>query len=47
MISDLKRENQFLGVYMSDLYREICKPALKLYFMAHDIMEFLSEFRLR
>jgi hypothetical protein len=32
-----------MGVYMSDLYREICKPVLKLDFTAHGIMESLSE----
>jgi hypothetical protein len=32
-----------MGVNMTDLYREACKPVLKLYFMAH---EFISEFGL-
>jgi hypothetical protein len=31
---------------MIDLWREICKPVLKLDFSAHGIMESLSEFEL-
>ncbi len=30
-----------MGVYMFDLQREICKPVLKLDFMAHGKMESL------
>ncbi len=44
----LKRENQFsskeIWVYMTDLYREICKHVKKLDFMPHGMMEFLLEF---
>ncbi len=41
-ISDSKNENQFfvprnLGLYMSDLWREIYKPVLKLEFTAHGV----------
>jgi hypothetical protein len=36
-----------MGVYMTDLYRKICKLVLKLDFTAHSIMEPLSEFGLR
>jgi hypothetical protein len=43
MISDLKRENQFLSkelwefIYIIDLKNEICKPEIKLDFTAHGI----------
>jgi len=55
VISDLKRENQFLSQdiwesiwLMIDLLREICKPVLKLdfNFTAHGIVESLAEFEL-
>jgi hypothetical protein len=38
-----------MGVYeyMIDLYRDICKPVLKLDFTVHGIMEALSEFGLK
>jgi hypothetical protein len=51
VISDLKRENQFLskrdmGVYMIDLKRDVCKTILKLDFSAQGYMESLSAFGL-
>jgi hypothetical protein len=33
-----------MGVYVSDLYRDICTPGLKLDFTAHGIMESLPKF---
>jgi hypothetical protein len=35
-----------MGVYMIDLYRDICRPVLKLDLTAHGIVESLSEFEL-
>jgi hypothetical protein len=38
---------RMMGVYMTDLYREIWKPVLRLDFTAHEKMASLSEFGLR
>jgi hypothetical protein len=52
VISNLKRENQFLSTDISESVgsisreREICKLVLKLDFTAHGITESLSEFGL-
>ncbi len=49
VISDLKRENQFLAkemVYDWSIKRDLYRPVLKLDFTAHGIMESLSEFGL-
>ncbi len=52
VISDLKRENQFLSNEIREsimivLSREICQPVIKLDFTAHVTMESLSEFEPR
>jgi hypothetical protein len=39
-------QNIYGGLYDFGLWREICKPVLKLDFRAHGIMESLSEYRL-